>query len=109
MQLLDASLAFVLTLAVLATVVTTIMEAGLRIVRMRKKNLIEGMKLLNNELGKGSLKMSPKERWAFFSRVVENPAQAVKLGSRINWQKSDKENKKVFDTFLSSFEKIKDR
>lgn len=109
MQLLDASLAFVLTLAALATVVTTIMEAGLRIVRMRKKNLIDVMKLLNNELGKGALKMSPEERWGFFSRVVENPAKAVELGSRINWQKSDEENKKTFDTFLSSFGKIKDR
>nr|WP_319396715.1 hypothetical protein [uncultured Desulfobacter sp.] len=37
MQLLDASLAFVLTLAVLTTVVTIIMEACLRIAKMRKK------------------------------------------------------------------------
>ncbi|WP_321491921.1 hypothetical protein [uncultured Desulfobacter sp.] len=47
MQLLDASLAFVLTLAALATVVTTIMEVCLRMARMRKKNLIKVMQLLN--------------------------------------------------------------
>ena len=41
MQLLDATLAMVLTLAALATIVTIFMEAGLRAARMRKKNLIE--------------------------------------------------------------------
>ncbi len=109
MQLLDASLAFALTLAALATVVTTIMEACFRIARMRKKNLIEVMKLLNNELEKGSLKMSPEESWNFFSKVVENPVEAVGLVSKINWQKSDQKNKKVFANFLSSFGKRKDR
>ena len=76
MQLLDATLAFVLTLAALATVVTVIMEACLRIARTRKKNLIEVMKLLNTELGKGALNMDEEERWEFFIRVVENPAEA---------------------------------
>ncbi len=37
MQLLDATLAFALTMAALATVVTVIMEACLRVARMRKK------------------------------------------------------------------------
>jgi len=109
MQLLDASLAFVLTLAALATVVTTIIEACFRIARMRKKNLIEVMKLLNNELGKGSLKMNPEERWNFFSKVVENPVETVDLVSKINWKKSDEENEKTLANFLSSFGKIKDR
>ncbi|MCD4722977.1 MAG: hypothetical protein K8S13_24430 [Desulfobacula sp.] len=111
MQLLDASLAFVLTLAALATVVTTIMEACFRIARMRKKNLIEVMKLLNKELGKGSLKMNPKERWEFFSKVVENPAEAVDLVSKTGWQKSDSDEGKEKDLtdFLSSFGKRGDR
>lgn len=75
MQLLDATLAFALTLAALATVVTVIMEASLRIARMRKKNFIEVMKLLNKELGKGKLVLDDNERWEFFVRVVENPAE----------------------------------
>lgn len=111
MQLLDASLAFALTMAALATVVTTIMEACFRIARMRKKNLIEVMKLLNNEIGKeeSSLKMSPEERWKFFTRVVENPTEAVGLASKIDWQESDAENERVLDKVLSSFGKRKDR
>lgn len=76
MQLLDAILAFALTLAALATIVTVIMEAGLRIARMRKKNFIEVMKLLNKELGKGTLEMTDEERWEFFVRVVNNPVEA---------------------------------
>ena len=77
MQLLDAILAFALTLAALATVVTVIMEASLRMARMRKKNLVEVMKLLNKELGKGSLGISDEERWQFFVRVIHNPAAAT--------------------------------
>ena len=109
MQLLDASLAFVLTLAALATVVTTIMEAGFRMVRMRKKKLIKVMKLLNKELEKGPLKMSPEERWEFFSKVVKNPAKTISLASEINWKKkSDEEDKKDPANSLSSFNKRKD-
>jgi len=77
MQLLDASLAFVLTLAALATVVTVIMEACVRISRMRKKNFVEVMKLLNEELGSGALGMDDETRWQFFMRVVQNPAEAA--------------------------------
>lgn len=105
MQLLDASLAFVLTLAALATVVTTIMEAWFRIAKMRKKNLIEVMKLLNKEIGKSPLEMSPQERWNFFSKVVENPSEPVNLVNKINWKENDIENEAILTTFLSSFGK----
>lgn len=85
MQLLDGILAFALTMAALATVVTVIMEAGLRIVRMRKKNFIEVMKLLNKELGMGTLQMTDKDRWAFFVKVVKNPAKTAvdKLSTQV--------------------------
>lgn len=76
MQLLDVSLAFALTMAALATVVTIIMEAGLRLSRMRKKNFIEVMKLLNKELENSPLEMSEEERWKFFKQVIDNPAEA---------------------------------
>jgi len=77
MQLLDVTLAFAITMAALATVVTIIMEICLRVIRMRKKNFISVMELLNNELGKGYLKMKPDERWKFFARVLKNPAVAT--------------------------------
>lgn len=86
MQLLDAILAFALTMAALATVVTVIMEAGLRMARMRKKNFIEVMKLLNQELGKGTLGMTDEERWDFFVRVVNNPAEASIDLVKKNWK-----------------------
>lgn len=91
MQLLDASLAFALTLAALATVVTIIMEVSFRFFRMRKKNLVKVMKLLNTELGKGSLKMSPEERWEFITKVIENPVHSANLIKKITWQKDDKD------------------
>jgi hypothetical protein len=77
MQLLDATLAMVLTLAALATIVTIIMEAALRASRMRKKNLVEVMKLLNKELDNGPLGLQPEDRWKFITSVIDNPANAA--------------------------------
>ena len=75
MQHLDAILAFVLTLAALATVVTIIMETLQRIFRMRRRNLVQLMKLLNDELGKaGPLGLSEQDRWDFIKGVISNPA-----------------------------------
>ncbi len=86
MQLLDVTLAFALTMAALATVVTVIMEAFLRLTRMRKKNLIEEMKLLNKELGNSPLGMTDEERWKFFVRVVENPVGASIEKLKPEWE-----------------------
>ena len=106
MQLLDASLAFALTLAAFATVVTIIMEAYLRIVRMKKKNLVEVIKKLNDELGQGPLNLSPEERLNFFSKVVENPFNGINLGDTIDW--SSKKNKEtILSDFISKFDKTK--
>lgn len=77
MQLLDAILAFALTLAALATVVTIIMETGLRVLRMRKHNLVELMKLFDTELGKSLIKPTPDDRKTFFESVIQNPAGAA--------------------------------
>ena len=77
MELLDAALAFALTLAALATVVTVIMEIVLRGVLMRKKNLVQLMRLLNDELPAGPLGLDEQERWAFFRKVIENPAEGL--------------------------------
>ena len=76
MQLLDATLALALTLAALATIVTIIMEMGMRTARMRKKNLVEVMRLLNKELDNGLFKdLDADERWRFICKVIENPAK----------------------------------
>ena len=77
MQTLEAIIAFALTLAALATVVTIIMEAGMRIARMRKKNLIEVMKLLNKELESGPFKLDPVQRWSFIESVISNPVNTA--------------------------------
>lgn len=78
MQLLDATLSLALTLAALATIVTIIMEIGLRTARMRKKNLIETMKLFNKELGNGIFKdLDAEERWKFIAKVIENPVEGT--------------------------------
>ncbi|GMQ77038.1 MAG: hypothetical protein BMS9Abin01_2346 [Gammaproteobacteria bacterium] len=77
MELLDAAIAFALTLAVLATVVTVLMEIVLRCLLMRKRNLVRIMRLLNEELPKGTLGLDEKERWEFFTKVIENPAQGL--------------------------------
>ncbi len=84
MKLLDVLLAFSITLAALATVVTVLMEALLRAVRMRKRNLLAALQLLNKELDsqKYRLGLSPEERWQFIRDVVTNPARG--LGERLN-------------------------
>lgn len=75
--MLDAILAMALTLGALATIATIVMEACLRTARMRKKNLAEVMKLLNEELDKGPLGLSPKERTQFITGVIRNPAREI--------------------------------
>lgn len=77
MELLDAALAFALTLAALATVVTVVMEVVLRSVLMRKRNLVQVIRLLNDELPNGTLGLDENERWTFFTKVIENPAEGL--------------------------------
>jgi len=77
MELLDAVIAFALTLAALATVVTALMEIGLRGVLMRKKNLVQVMRLLNEALPAKALGLDDEKRWDFFRKVIENPAQGL--------------------------------
>lgn len=96
MQLLDAILAFTLTMAALATVVTVIMEAVLRVARMRKKNMVEVMRLLNKELGKGLWGMSNEERWDFFVKVVENPVETTIENLKPLWKDLDLEARLAF-------------
>lgn len=77
MELLDAALAFALTLAALATVVTVLMEIVHRVVLIRKKNLVQIMRLMNDELPNGTLGLDEQGRWQFFRKVIENPAQGL--------------------------------
>jgi hypothetical protein len=78
MELLDATLAFVLTLAALATVVTVVMEAVHRILRVRKGNLIIALQRLNKEIPKGPLRVDPRRRWDFIVNVLNNPTAGLK-------------------------------
>lgn len=73
MQLLDASMAFALTLAALGTVVTVIMEAIHRVFRIRKGNLILVLQHLNKEIPKGLFSgIKPPRRWDFIANVLNN-------------------------------------
>ena len=74
MELLDATIAFVVTLAALATVVTVVMEAVHRILRVRKGNLIIALQRLNKEIPKGPFRVDPRRRWDFIVNVLNNPA-----------------------------------
>ena len=71
MDMLDATLAFTLTLAALATIVTIILEAIHRLLRVRKWNLILTMKKLSREITNENL-LSGKACWDFFTSVLNN-------------------------------------
>lgn len=75
MQLLDATMAFALTLAGFGTVVTVIMEAFHRVLRFRKRNLIIVLKRLDKEIPKGPFNdIQPQRRWDFIANVLNNAA-----------------------------------
>ncbi|RZB31080.1 MAG: hypothetical protein SRB2_04888, partial [Desulfobacteraceae bacterium Eth-SRB2] len=75
MQLLDATMAFALTLAGFGTVVTVIMEAFHRVLRFRKRNLIIVLKRLDKEIPKGLFNnIQPQGRWDFIANVLNNAA-----------------------------------
>ncbi|MCG8617713.1 MAG: hypothetical protein MI802_15965 [Desulfobacterales bacterium] len=76
MQLLDAALAFVLTMAALATVVTVIMESCIRVARIRKKNFVQTIRLLTREMDKDALGLDDRELWDFLVRVIKNPSES---------------------------------
>ncbi|HCY83587.1 MAG TPA: hypothetical protein DHV36_00465 [Desulfobacteraceae bacterium] len=84
MQLLDAALAFVLTMAGLATVVTVIMESCIRVARIRKKNFVQTIRLLTRELDRDALGLDDRELWDFLVRVIKNPSESS--SDRINAQ-----------------------
>lgn len=92
MELLDAILAFALTLAALATIVTIILETGHRALGMRRRNLAQIMKLLYGEIiapdtsapgstdgdpAKGKLNIAPDTAWDFVRRTLNNPAVSI--------------------------------
>ena len=71
MEMLDASLAFALTLAALSTVVTIILEALHRLLRVRKWNLILTMKKLSVDVAKDGFIVGPT-CWDFVVGVLNN-------------------------------------
>lgn len=84
MDMLDATLAFALTLAALATTVTIILEAIYRMLRIRKWNLILTLKKLSEEIASDRV-FSGKTNWDFVVNVLNNgacPGQKNLLTSR---------------------------
>ena len=77
MQLIDATIAFALTLAAFGTAVTMIMETVHRVFRIRKGSLILVLQRLNKEIPKGLFKdIDPKRRWDFVVNVLNNTTRA---------------------------------
>ena len=101
MVLLDAALAFALTLAALATVVTIVMEILLRSLGLRKEDQVKLiMKLYDEEL-KPRL---PKEvetaelRWKVVRKVLENPFAGTAMASSADQQSYRlRQGKPVYD------------
>lgn len=81
MRLLDSLVAFALTLAALATVVTIITEVISRALGMRARNLVQVLKLLNAQLKGGDdgaiLGLTPRALWQFIEGVAIDPARAA--------------------------------
>ena len=71
MDMLDATLAFALTLAALATIVTIILESIHRMLRVRKWNLILTMKKLSREISENNI-LSGRGCWDFVANVLNN-------------------------------------
>ena len=77
MILIDAMLAFAITMAFLGTVVTMILEVGHRVFRVRKGNLINVLQVLSGEVGRGLFKeIGARGQWDFVVNVLNNPARA---------------------------------
>lgn len=82
MALLDAALAFALTMAALATVVTIVMEIGLRFLGLRKDDQVKLIKRLYDDhlAPTTKLKVSDlQERWDVVRKVLENPLAGTKM------------------------------
>ena len=77
MHLLDAALAFALTMAALGTVITMIMEAINRYLGTRRGGLIQIMKLFNERISEGPFRLSARERWDLITRILNNPASTA--------------------------------
>jgi hypothetical protein len=105
MSMLDAALAFVLTIAALATVVTLVMEVFLRLFRVRKGNLIIVLKRLSKEIPEGQFKLNAQRRWDFITKVLNNPTitagtlpdSASLLGSSSDSGRLGKIFKKIYE------------
>ena len=82
------------------------MEAYFRIIRMKKKNLVEVIKKLNDELVRGPLNLGPEERSNFFSKVIENPVNGINLVNEIDWNSKDNKEE-ILSDFISRFNKTK--
>lgn len=84
MELLDAALAFALTMAALATVVTILMEIGLRFLGLRRKDQVTLVKRLYDDHLAESVGLTSGDavkRWEVARQVLENPLAGVKMAA----------------------------
>ena len=104
MDMLDATLAFALTLAALATIVTIILEAIHRLLRVRKWNLILTLKKLSGDIKNDNI-FSGRCCWDFVVNVLNNgtrPDQQKLIPSKelLNQEKTGGSSLNRFASFL---------
>ena len=79
MALLDAALAFALTMAALATVVTIIMEIAIRVLGLRSSDQVKLIQRLYDDHLAQKTKLPAKDvakRWTVVRKILENPLAA---------------------------------
>ncbi|MEO3427600.1 hypothetical protein AAFN88_02000 [Pelagibius sp. CAU 1746] len=82
MVLFDSLLAFALTLAALATVVTLLLEFAIRVCGVKRKGQVELFKkLLETETVKGLLPDAAASRWDVVKNILQNPFAAKGMAS----------------------------
>jgi hypothetical protein len=90
MALLDAALAFALTLAALATVVTIIMEIGIRVVGLRKKDQVTLIKRLYDDYLAPTIGITTADadkRWKVVRKILEIPLAGTTMAPSEEEQK----------------------
>ena len=90
MALLDAALAFALTLAALATVVTILMEIAIRVVGLRKSDQVTLIKRLYDDHLAPSIGITTADaaaRWDFVRKVLQNPLAGTAMAPSEQQQK----------------------
>lgn len=94
MELLDSTIALVVTLAALATTVTVLMEIWVRIFGLKNRGQIELFTKLFNKAVKGKFP-GQQDAWSFINKTLGNPLSAREIRKPRGWEKLEKDQAKL--------------